>query len=200
MANYPHGYLDAKNRPKYIVPFFFNFPAFRDNLLLSFMLGVGIDRQQVWSLTLDFLNVFLMTQYIFIFRNPILAKALKKVFWQFPSKDDKKQWERLDPLVQKQVDWLFNPKPLYKNSETNEFSPQYKDLGEELSSEQKKLAQAQYDFAREYNRLNKYDLNYTLTNYVDLKYQAIWGEELIKEKKWEIKRNCLYFRLVKQGS
>jgi hypothetical protein len=35
---------------------------------------------------------------------------------------------------------------------------------------------------------------------VDLKYQAIWAEELIKEKKWEIKKNCLYFRLVKQGS
>ena len=35
---------------------------------------------------------------------------------------------------------------------------------------------------------------------MDLKYQAIWGEELIKEKKWEIKKNCVYFRLVKQGS
>jgi len=39
-----------------------------------------------------------------------------------------------------------------------------------------------------------------LTTYVDLKYQAIWGEELLKEKKAEIKKNCMYYRLVKQGS
>jgi len=39
-----------------------------------------------------------------------------------------------------------------------------------------------------------------LTNYVDLKYQSIWSEEFIKEKKAEIKKNCIYFRLVKQGS
>lgn len=53
------------------------------------------------------------------------------------------------------------------------------------------------NFAKEYNENNKYDLNYILTNYVDLKYQAIWGEELIREKKWEIKKNCIYFRIVK---
>jgi hypothetical protein len=114
MENYPQGYMDKKNVPDFIVPIFFHISAFRDNMLLSFMLGVGIDRQQVWSLSLDFMNIFLMTQYIFIFRNPILQKTLKKVFWQFPTKDDKDQWARLDPQVQKQVDWLFNPKPLYK--------------------------------------------------------------------------------------
>lgn len=59
---------------------------------------------------------------------------------------------------------------------------------------------AQHNFAKEYNRLNAWDLNYVLTNYVDLKYQSIWSEEFMKEKKWEIKKNCLYFRLVKQGS
>jgi uncharacterized protein YlxW (UPF0749 family) len=44
------------------------------------------------------------------------------------------------------------------------------------------------------------DLNYILTNYVDLKYTAIWSAEFLKEIKWEIKRQSLYFRLVKQGS
>lgn len=43
-------------------------------------------------------------------------------------------------------------------------------------------------------------MNYNLTNYVDLKYQTIWSDEFIKEKKREIKKNCIYFRLVKQGS
>lgn len=40
----------------------------------------------------------------------------------------------------------------------------------ELSKEQKSYAVAQYNFAREYYRQNEYDLNYTLTSYVDLKY------------------------------
>jgi len=62
------------------------------------------------------------------------------------------------------------------------------------------LADDQVKFAQEYNRENEYDLNYALTSFVDLKYQAIWGEELIKEKKGEIKANCMYYRLVKQGS
>lgn len=70
----------------------------------------------------------------------------------------------------------------------------------ELSKEQKSYAVAQYNFAKEYYKQNEYDLNYTLTSYVDLKYQDIWGEEILKAKKWEIKKNCVYFRLVKQGS
>jgi hypothetical protein len=53
--------------------------------------------------------------YIFEFRNPILSKNLKKVFWQFPTSDDKEQWARLDNDVKKQVDWLNNPKELFKN-------------------------------------------------------------------------------------
>jgi hypothetical protein len=96
------------------------------------------------------------------------------------------------------VDWLFNPKPLFKDD--GSMHPSYSALENELSKEQKELSYAQMKFANDYNRLNKRDLNYTLTNYVDLKYQEIWGEELLKEKKWEIKKNCIYFRLVKQGS
>lgn len=44
------------------------------------------------------------------------------------------------------------------------------------------------------------DLNYILTSYVDLKYTAIWSSDFLKEIKWDIKRQSLYFRLVKQGS
>ena len=43
-------------------------------------------------------------------------------------------------------------------------------------------------------------MNYILTNYVDLKYPTIWSEEFLKQKKWEIKDNSSYFRIVKQGS
>lgn len=44
------------------------------------------------------------------------------------------------------------------------------------------------------------DLNNILTTYVDLKYNAIWSAEKLKEVKWELKDGCTYFRLVKQGS
>lgn len=140
-----------------------------------------------------------MTMYIFEFRNPVLNKTLKKVFWQFPSKDETKQWARLDPNVQKQVDWLFNPYALYQGNkkDSEKVTSKYKLLENDLDDEQKEFAIAQYKFAKDYNRLNEYDLNYQMTTYVDLKYQNIWGEDFIKEKKWEIKKGSSYFRLVK---
>ena len=76
-----------------------------------------------------------------------------------------------------------------------------------------KLAQKQYQFALEYNNnsedANKQpgrekervkDLNYHLINYVELKFNDLWSEEKVKEKKWELKQQNTYFRLVKQGS
>jgi len=44
------------------------------------------------------------------------------------------------------------------------------------------------------------DLNYHLINYVELKFNDLWSEEKVKEKKWELKQQNTYFRLVKQGS
>ena len=44
------------------------------------------------------------------------------------------------------------------------------------------------------------DLNYLLTNYVDLKYQNIWSQDFLKKKKADIKANSTYYRIVKQGS
>lgn len=55
-------------------------------------------------------------------------------------------------------------------------------------------------FAEKYNRENREDLNYILTTYVDLKYQHIWSDEFLREKKRELKNNSSYYRLVKQGS
>ena len=43
-------------------------------------------------------------------------------------------------------------------------------------------------------------MNYVLITYVDLKYNEMWSEDFIKEKKWEFKEMSTYFRLVKQGS
>ena len=62
------------------------------------------------------------------------------------------------------------------------------------------LARDQYVYGMWYNEINKLDLNYHLTTYVDLKYTPIWSDEFLKEKKWEIKDNSKYFRIVKSGS
>jgi hypothetical protein len=55
----------------------------------------------------------------------------------------------------------------------------------------------QHKFAIEYNNQNRQDLNYYLTNYVDIKFQDIWADEYLKEKKGDLKRNSQYFRIVK---
>lgn len=39
-----------------------------------------------------------------------------------------------------------------------------------------------------------------LTNWVELKYDHIWSQDFMKEKKQEIKDNSSYYRIVKQGS
>jgi hypothetical protein len=44
---------------------------------------------------------------------------------------------------------------------------------------------------------NKVDLNHTLVTYVDLKYNQIWSEEICRQKKWELKEQSPYFRIVK---
>lgn len=58
----------------------------------------------------------------------------------------------------------------------------------------------QWRFAVNYNKENRTDLHYRLTTYVDLKCPEIWAGDTLKAKKWEIKENCTYFRIVKQGS
>lgn len=44
------------------------------------------------------------------------------------------------------------------------------------------------------------NLNYLLISYVDMKGEQIWSTDNCKAKKWELKEQSVYFRLVKQGS
>jgi hypothetical protein len=62
------------------------------------------------------------------------------------------------------------------------------------------MAEEQYKFALEYKDQNRVDLNYMLTNYVDLKYEEIWSLEFLKKTKQEFKDLSPYYRIVKQGS
>lgn len=62
------------------IPFFFHFKVFRF-LEIDYLLGIGIDKDQIQSLMLDFLNLYIVTMYVLIYRNPILVKRMKKVFW-----------------------------------------------------------------------------------------------------------------------
>lgn len=136
------------------------------------------------------------------FRNPILVKTMVKVFWQFPSPYQEEKWKRLTPNVQQQANFLKNPRPLFDKSEANPVytkeTSNFKDT--ELTKEQVEKANQLYEFALEYKRMNKVDLNYMLTNWVDLKYDHIWSDEFISQKKQEIKDNSTYYRIVKQGS
>lgn len=76
-------YLDLK----YSIPIFFHDPRFHD-LKLCYFLGIGIDDTQINNLVLDFIDLFLISMYIFNFRNPVLVKSVHKIFWQFPTMSD----------------------------------------------------------------------------------------------------------------
>jgi len=186
---------------KYSIPWFFHYPVFRNNLNFCYLIGIGVDKDQLENLIIDFVNLCMITIYIFTYRNPVLRKSMKKVFWQFPTSDNIEQWNRLEKVVQKQVSWLHDPISLMNDPslEYDKATSNYHDSTLSMTN-QVSNAKNQYLFALKYNIENRKDLNYTLTNYVDIKYQDIWADDYLKVKKGEIKRNSSYFRIVKQGS
>jgi hypothetical protein len=103
---------------KYPLPLFFHYASkatgklvytFRD-LRLGYLLGIGIEQDQLQNLFVDFFNLFLVSMYILNFRNPLLVKSVQKIFWQFPSaNDDIDMWKRLDDDVKRQVAFLSDP-------------------------------------------------------------------------------------------
>lgn len=187
---------------KYAIPVFFQHQVFHD-LKLGYLIGIGIEQDQVQNLILDFINLYLVSMYVYHYRNPILVKSMQKVFWVFPTPADaQERWRRLNSDVKRQVKWLISP---IRYSASNPSSnppvsnPKY-DFGEEEEAVDADLAERQYEFAKQYERRNNPDLNDLLITYVDLKYDSIWSEDFCKAKKWEFKEQSLYFRLVKQGS
>jgi len=212
---------------KYAIPVFFQYQVFHD-LKLGYLIGIGIAQGQVQNLILDFINLYLVSMYVFHYRNPILIKAMRKVFWVFPTPGDAQdRWHRLEPAVKKQVKWLISPVKLSSAGQEakakGEVPKDYPrelllrsvldeqeskqlveylqlDLDAEATAKDKDLAVRQVQFAEQYRKRNLTDLNDLLVTYVDLKYDAIWSEDFCKRKKWEFKEQSLYFRLVKQGS
>jgi hypothetical protein len=49
------------------------------------------------------------------------------------------------------------------------------------------LKKEQFNFALDYKKYTKLDLNYLLTNYVDMKYSKVWSDEFLSEVKKEMK-------------
>ena len=199
LVNYPRNADPKDGSVKYALPWFLQYSSFKD-LRIAYLLGLGVDRDQLKDLMIDFVNMFIVTMYILTFRNPILQKTMVKVFWQFPTPANLEQWKRLAPQVQEYVRWLHNPddqrltnQPVYQKETSN-----FPDTT--LTRRQVQSSSMLEEFAKEYNERNKVDLNEVLTTWVDLKYEEIWSHEFLKKKKQEIKDNNTYFRMVKQGS
>jgi hypothetical protein len=84
----------------YSIPFFYHYVPFRD-LNLSYFLGIGVSTHQIRNLVFDFVNLALISMYVVNFRNPLLFRSMKKVFWTYPSEyDSADKWKRLEPDVQ----------------------------------------------------------------------------------------------------
>ena len=85
---------------------------FKD-LRLTYLIGVTIERQQVQNLFLDFLNLFLISTYIYHYRNPIMRRSVEKIFWCMPTRlEPAEKWARLDDKVRVQLKWLSDPMPI----------------------------------------------------------------------------------------
>lgn len=64
---------------------------------ICYFMGIGINKSQLENLLLDFFNLFFVSIYILIYRNPIFNISMRKVFWMLPlPNDDPKKWNRLD--------------------------------------------------------------------------------------------------------
>jgi len=93
----------------YSIPVFYHYKPFRD-LNLSYFLGVGVSDHQIDALMYDFINLALISMYVYNFRNPLFFRTMKKVFWQYPSEYDTiDKWKRLEPNVIKQTKWFQCP-------------------------------------------------------------------------------------------
>jgi len=98
---YPKNKDDSNLNIKYDIPLFFHYKFFKD-LKFCYLLGIGVDREQLRTLVNDFVCLYCASMYIMHHRNPLLAKSMKKVFWQFPSpSQDIRKFKRIDDKVKK---------------------------------------------------------------------------------------------------
>lgn len=74
-APFPPGFFayPYKVEKMYAIPFVFHYKQFH-NLRYCYLLGFGVDKDQVNNLLLDFINLFIVSAYVMIYRNPILLK------------------------------------------------------------------------------------------------------------------------------
>jgi hypothetical protein len=115
LDNYPIIYRESDRKIPYAIPFFYQYESFKD-LNLCYFLGIGVSSHQIECLILDFFNLVLVTMYIVNYRNPLLFRSVKKIFWTYPNEyDSAEKWKRLEPNVLKQHRWLQKPYPLQHN-------------------------------------------------------------------------------------
>ena len=124
---------------------------------------------------LDFFNLYLVAMYILHFRNPLLVKSMRKVFWHFPMPSDShEQIKRLDHDVLKQIKWQAQPLPIgHVNYEKQREEIRAK-KGKRALAKIVKHAEQEYAYERDLGR-RRLDLNEVLVTYVDLKFQNIWS-------------------------
>jgi hypothetical protein len=158
--------------------------------------------------------------YLLTYANPLLHRNVKKVFWGFPNEyDGYKKWHRLDSKVALQVKWLENPikhtdrkyrNAFIKSEEKKNLQPHDEEGHVNITKDKKvikitdkdiEIYEEQRKFGEEYlkNKEND-DLERTLVTFCDLRYVGVWSDVQCREKKWELKRQSIYFRIVKRGS
>lgn len=158
-------------------------------------MGIGINKSQLENLLLDFFNLFFVSIYILIYRNPIFNISMRKVFWMLPlPNDDPKKWNRLDEQTKQKKLFSLNPIPLT--------DPKYDQLREDhgLNTDfHNKVSKMRVDLMK-HNLQRFISLDSFLVNYIDLKYNEIWSIPFMKKIKNQLKQQNIYYNIVKSGS
>lgn len=61
------------------------------------LLGLPVSKTQLWVLICDFVILYFVSNYVFLYQSPVLDNQVKKIFFCFPTEfDSHEKWQRVN--------------------------------------------------------------------------------------------------------
>ena len=86
-ANYPVVHHGENYDGTYGIPLLYRYTYFKD-LKFAYLIGLPVSQQQLVELIYDFMILFLVSTYVFLYQSPVLDPRVKKIFYCFPNDFD----------------------------------------------------------------------------------------------------------------
>lgn len=101
-SNYPVVHHLEKYDGPYAIPILYKYSYFKD-LRFAYLIGLPVSSTQLSELIYDFIILFLVSNYVFLYQSPVLDPLVKKVFFCFPTEfDSHEKWSRVNHGQEKQ--------------------------------------------------------------------------------------------------